>query len=48
MGTIISISYTPNYAGAKRVHRKHGFKTPEAATAFLTRMKKLYPDTKEI
>jgi hypothetical protein len=44
----IELNYTPNYPGATPVNRKHDFKTPEDATAFLERMKKLYPDTKEI
>ncbi|MDP2687541.1 MAG: hypothetical protein Q8O62_09980 [Aequorivita sp.] len=46
--TTIKLSYTPNYAGANRVKRSHIFPTPEAATAFLDRMKRLYPDTKEL
>ena len=46
--TTIAVNYTPDYPGATPVNRKEEFATPEAATAFLTRMKKLYPDTKEI
>jgi hypothetical protein len=45
--TTIAINYTPSFS-ENPVNRKEEFATPEAATAFLTRMKKLYPDTKEI
>jgi|TARA_R110000823_G_scaffold102096_1_gene219091 hypothetical protein len=45
--TTIAINYTPSFS-EKPVNRKEDFATPEAATKFLTRMKRLYPDTKEI
>jgi hypothetical protein len=48
MKTTTTISYTPNYAGATKVNRQHQFKTPEEAAEFIKRMKRLYPDTKEI
>lgn len=44
----ISIIYTPNYAGATPVNRKHYFATEQEKTEFLNRMHRLYPDTKEI
>lgn len=44
----VSIQYTPNFSGATPVKRQHNFATSEAATQFLNRMKKLYPDTIEI
>jgi|TARA_R100001460_G_scaffold6780_3_gene17570 hypothetical protein len=45
--TTIKINYTPSGFDFP-VNRKEDFATPEAATKFLTRMKRLYPDTKEI
>lgn len=48
MKIFISIRYTPNYPGAKRVNRQHYFDTEQEKNDFLKRMFLLYPDTQKI
>lgn len=48
MKKTIAIRYTPGYDGAKPVRRKHNFDSDQEAAKFLTRMKKMYPNTTEL